>query len=255
MILINLLPEERRPVERTPLPRFLTYVAGVLVACLQISVLLSYHMSKIPDAKQSIETAKKAREEQKKIADEVDAIDKEIQRLGNIRKTLGDLESDRVCWGRILDRLCDSVPDNLWLVSLSIQRQGGGESLGAAEVRRYTIKMTGMALGDTDAEARRNVTDFIRNLTKNFKARDAASIVLGSPPGSPPKQDYDPVLGVRAVEPYLHFITKREVMIPEIKGKPSHKKDAMEFATDMTLETIPYSEKAQLEHKTASPKS
>ncbi len=226
------------------------------MASLQVAFLLSYHVSKIPDKKQSIEIAKKERADLKMEADKVDAIDKEIQRLGNIRKTLGDLESDRVCWGRILDRLCDSVPDNLWLVSLTIQRQGGSGSMGPADVRKYTLKMSGMSLGDSDAEASRNVTDFIRNLTKNFKARDAASAVLAPPPGSQPKQDYDPVLGVRAVEPYLHFITKTEVTLPAVKDKPSQKRDARQFAVDMTLETIPYSEKAQLEQqKTAPPKS
>ena len=42
MIELNLLPEERRPLERTPLPRFLTILGGVVGFC--VSGFLIYYV-------------------------------------------------------------------------------------------------------------------------------------------------------------------------------------------------------------------
>ncbi|MHC4249595.1 MAG: hypothetical protein ACYS9X_10760 [Planctomycetota bacterium] len=40
MIEVNLLPEDRRPVERTPLPRFLTILVGVVGFCVEAILLV-----------------------------------------------------------------------------------------------------------------------------------------------------------------------------------------------------------------------
>ena len=55
MIEVNLLPEDRRPVERTPLPRFLTILGGVIGFCIE-GIFVVFLLTLIPQKRGYLET-------------------------------------------------------------------------------------------------------------------------------------------------------------------------------------------------------
>lgn len=243
MIEINLLPEERRPVERTPLPRLISIFAGVILGFVQVLFLIQYYMISIPNRLTDIRDKTNDRDAFKAQADRVDGIEQSIQKLEKVRKTLGELESDRVCWARILDRLADSFPEGLWLKELSISYDRAGPLRGQLASKYYSLKMSGFAAGDTDTDQRRNVTEFIRKLSQNFLAKGMPP--TGTGPAGPASDtfDYDAFLGVRAFEPELQYMRPIKFSAPMAKkgeAKIAYPLEGTEFACNLMVESIPF---------------
>ena len=125
MIEINLLPDELRQAEGTPPARLATIMASVVVAC-GLSVLVSkYYMVDIPSEKSAIKTCDAQISDLQKKLEEVKKIDADIETLKNKVAALANLNDGRMRYGRLFEKLCNSMPDGVWfrtfVVSSDIQ--------------------------------------------------------------------------------------------------------------------------------------
>ncbi len=124
MIEVNLLPEERRPVERTPLPRFLVILAGVLGFCIEGVALalilydwrpkqdiLAIHQQRINAAQETI--------------GKIDKLKAEITGIEERTAGIERLDKDRRMWAPILYRLSDEpevLPPGVWFRKLELKK-------------------------------------------------------------------------------------------------------------------------------------
>ena len=106
MIEVNLLPEDRRPVERTPLPRFLVILGGVIGFCIE-GVFLGYLAMLIPQKQGEQEGLKLRKAAIEKTLRTIASIKKDIQVIKQRHSDIDKLTNDRRLWGPILYRLCD----------------------------------------------------------------------------------------------------------------------------------------------------
>ena len=106
MIEVNLLPEDRRPVERTPLPRFLTILGGVIGFCIE-GVFVVFLLTLIPQKRGYLESLMLRKQQAQKQVDRVKEIEADIRKISERKKGVEKLQNDRRLWAPILYRLCD----------------------------------------------------------------------------------------------------------------------------------------------------
>jgi Tfp pilus assembly protein PilN len=170
MIEVNLLPEERRPVERTPLPRFLTIVGGVIGFCIE-AIFIVFLMTLIPQKRGDLESLILRRDRAKDQVKLIKGFEQKIRAIEERRKSIDKLVNDRRLWGPILYRLCDPkiIPQRVWYKSLKLQdrRAAGPRSRRGAKQRQQQILLEGYAwssdVGET-ASRMESVNTFIKNL-------------------------------------------------------------------------------------------
>lgn len=121
MIEINLLPPELRPVERTPLPRFLVWCVGAAVAVAGGFLLVFMYLKWLPDLKQESATLDEQISQKQALAAEADKLDREIAEIGKRQKAIEQLWKGRTIWWAKLDQLVDLVPEYVGLESLSFK--------------------------------------------------------------------------------------------------------------------------------------
>ena len=169
MIAINLLPEDRRPVERTPLPRFLVIVGGVAGFCLEIVVLGMFAL-RFPEMRQRREGNKVQQERLKEETKLVDDIERQISRLKQRGDCIEKLRQDRRVWAPILYRL--SAPEILspaiWFRSVKLEQARGRGVRGA--VAKKVLVLDGYARGPDSATMMQEVTGFLGKLRKLYQA-------------------------------------------------------------------------------------
>jgi Tfp pilus assembly protein PilN len=108
MMEINLLPPEHRPVERTPLPRLMTILLGVLLSTAGVVAWAWLSLVIVPKAARDCEAQKQAMIKAKGEADEVQKIESELNAFKARENVLRGLFNERVCWARLLDRLAEA---------------------------------------------------------------------------------------------------------------------------------------------------
>ncbi|HOX07982.1 MAG TPA: hypothetical protein PK280_16410 [Planctomycetota bacterium] len=147
MIEINLLPPEHRPVERTPLPRLLTILGGVLLTAAGVVIWVWLSMVSIPKAKQRCEDRRQAMEKAKKDEAEVLKIEQELKAAKDRQDVLNELFNQRVSWAKVLDRLAEARAgvkglDDVVLTRVEFKKSGGSAPgrKGAAEVRQLFVQ-------------------------------------------------------------------------------------------------------------------
>jgi Tfp pilus assembly protein PilN len=119
MIEINLLPPQYRPVERTPLPLFLSFVGGIVLvgAALLFYVALVKSTSTLMSERESAATKCGKLE---KIANEADRLEKEVKEAGARIDTLFMISQSKIFWSRKLDQLVIVRPASIWLDSITL---------------------------------------------------------------------------------------------------------------------------------------
>jgi len=126
MIEINLLPPEHRPVERTPMPRLLTILVGVLLTMFGVVFWSWLFFIRIPDAVTQRNESKEKERALKRQADEVIALEQEIKLFQQREETLRKLYKTRVRWTRVLDRIAEA------------RKTGGEVVITALEIKKGT---------------------------------------------------------------------------------------------------------------------
>ncbi|MFH1023576.1 MAG: hypothetical protein V1809_09330 [Planctomycetota bacterium] len=122
MIRINLLPVELRHVERTPLPVFISLVAGVILSCVA-TVAFAVGVVKLGDKRNELESVKRELENQKLIAAKVDELERKMRQSVQWRSTFQEIKGRRIEWAPHFDEICDICPGHTWLTGIKINRE------------------------------------------------------------------------------------------------------------------------------------
>jgi len=179
MIEINLLPEEMRKTEGTPPARMLAIMGSVVAVCALGFFIGQYHFVKIPKIELDIKTVDTDIERLKLEKAELDKINADIGTLEAKVAALDNLQQSRVRYARLLDRLCNSVPDNVWFRTFTIGNDNQPAAPGGG--RRYMISLSGYAAGSTKLEMDRKIIELLNNMKREFSVRPE-----GPPPANAP---------------------------------------------------------------------
>ena len=252
MIEINLLPEELRQTEGTPLPRLVAILGSVVVAC-GLGVLVSfYYMVYIPRVNDDIKITKNDIDGLKVQEADVTAKTEEINKLTNKVNTLNNLTDSRMRYGRLLDKLANTVVglDGVWYKSFAISPDGGGGGApGAASGKRYKITLSGTIIGENGAVTSAKFADLMANITTQFsipkeewKGKPGEQMPpnfgfskeLGARFYRPPSADFSDI-GIGGIEP----LPGAAPFTPEQIDKLKVPKQGLDFKFDMAFEMPP----------------
>lgn len=166
MIEVNLLPEDRRPVERTPLPRFLAIIVGVVGFCVEgvllVMILGDFPVQegKLKDIELRIGAAKDNLAQMKSFASR-------IKILKTRNKDIKDLYRYRRTWAPLLHRVSapEVLPRNIWYREIELKQ--GKAARGKTAVEELLLR--GYARGEEDStssmfQAAQAVNDFVEHL-------------------------------------------------------------------------------------------
>ena len=224
MIEINLLPEEHRKTEGTPPARLLTIVLSVALVCGLGAMISSYYLVKIPAIKNEIATAdsdiRKLEEEKKK----VEETRSEINNLKQKVAALDNLSRSRIRYARVLNQLCNAVPEGVWFKTFSVTPDNTAPALGVGvggTGKRYQIALTGYTTGASQLEMDRKLTELLENLTRAFEVpAESAKPAAGQP--VPPEFGWSKFIGAKFDRPRVIGLQYGDIPKPiEIDPKAS----------------------------------
>ncbi len=168
MIEVNLLPEERRPVERTPLPRFLVILGGVLGFCIEGVALalilydwrpkqdiLAIHQQRINAAQETIGKIEKLTAEIADFKERTAGIDR--------------LYKARRVWAPILYRLSDEpevLPPGVWFRKLELKKGSVGTR---GQPPGDVLRISGYARDPSGRNDRAEMYSAMGEFAKNLK--------------------------------------------------------------------------------------
>ena len=162
MIRINLLPEERRPAERTPLPRFLIYVGGLLGFGVAAFLVVWLYMNCRTMEKVKTDLIVRINSEQKTI-DKINELNREINSFRKRKVEIQQLYRSRRRWGPILYMLHDDkvLPRQVWFEQMELTKAaiGGRDSAPA-----YELVVSAYARGKALVAMVQGRNDFARNV-------------------------------------------------------------------------------------------
>ena len=176
MIEINLLPEQMRRAEGTPLPRLLTICVGVALALLLIFVNAKYYMrtKKAVERKDTLirDVADLQVQEQ-----ELTRIEGEIAAIGARIHAAEELFRNRIVYAKLLADLkrainqlgferMNEAREYLWLHTLSIEQSRSAGPYGATDGPKQFLKLEGYAsaAGNNTRRASQMVNDLMYGL-------------------------------------------------------------------------------------------
>lgn len=109
MIKVNLLPPECRKVERTPMLRFATIVAGVVLSASAIGAFLYVHFGMLVNVVSEREKLEDIFATEKAKADQSRALAQEAKEYKARRDEIERIGQERRLWSRKIDELCDII--------------------------------------------------------------------------------------------------------------------------------------------------
>jgi len=173
MIEINLLPQEYRVQERTPLGLFLTVVVGICT----VGAIGVYEIRLKKDLadKQNENVTLKA-EQEKTAKDKADVIklEKDIEVARKRQETIIEISQSKIIWSQKLvqfGRIMQEYP-NFWIDRLNLQKGGGGDK-GRLTLNFYAL---GNNLKDVAAFRKRVIED--TNFWYHFERFDAPRVTV-----------------------------------------------------------------------------
>jgi Tfp pilus assembly protein PilN len=119
-IRINLLPPEARQAESTPLPRFLVTAGGAALGASLFFCILWVFLVGVPGQNRLKETKQDLLSQQRAVARQADILQARIDDLKRRATTVEMINRSRVLWAPQLDWLCDLLPEDIWLTTLSV---------------------------------------------------------------------------------------------------------------------------------------
>ncbi|MBI4230728.1 MAG: hypothetical protein HY608_07815 [Planctomycetes bacterium] len=123
MIRINLLPEEMRRSEGTPLPRRLAIFAGTALIALLAMAWVTVHFQTIPEREASIKARTRERNDlQARVDADVVPLDQYLAATKTRQKIAEELRASRPLWAPVLDALWTTISssEGAWLEDLGL---------------------------------------------------------------------------------------------------------------------------------------
>lgn len=127
MILVNLLPEELRPIKRTPLPHILS-VALLLAAIAGSAFVFYQNFARTNALKAEIARTEQDLKSLKAIVDEYNQLGQRKNQLKDKVDTIEEILRDRKIWSQHLHRLAQLTPDNFWYSGIKETQQNFREN-------------------------------------------------------------------------------------------------------------------------------
>lgn len=144
MITVNLLPPDLRPVERTPLPRFLVIVVGVALAAVALVLLTFIYFIWIPRVHTQIANKEQELTNLRAQAGEYETLSAALQNITQREKALEEIYRTRTIWWKKLALLSDLTPSYVGLTTLGFKQPTGvGRAAQAADAG--TLKVESIA--------------------------------------------------------------------------------------------------------------
>jgi len=171
MIEVNLLPDEWRPIERTPWPRFAAILATVLIGGIEITFLAGILLNKIPAEKQLRDEEQRQLNSKQTTLNKKRAFVKKIDDYKQRLDTMVELRESQTFWGRMLYHLANRVPENVWISEIRLQNPMGAGFGGAQEGRSLIIKA--YARGGLNGAGESASPDMLENVSKFSKSLQA----------------------------------------------------------------------------------
>jgi len=113
MIIINLLPEELRPIKRTPLPHLLSLMV-LFIALAGLAFLFVTKTAQIAGKRAELAQANADLEKLRAVVEEYNALSEKKQQLENKINVIQEILSDRIIWSEQLHTLASLTPENFW---------------------------------------------------------------------------------------------------------------------------------------------
>ncbi len=165
MLRINLLPEDRRTVERTPLPRFLILLLGVALISGELAVGF-YGYMKLRNLNARKQQKQEKEQSLQKHVETFNELKKEIRVLERRKEILaeispGDSIKERYQWSYAIDQLFTVIDESpgVWISGLSGSMvEGEGRGAGAA------LTLSFQAMSATFLERMTKFTEWINKL-------------------------------------------------------------------------------------------
>lgn len=145
MIVVNLLPEELRPIKRTPLPHLLSLLVAALALVAIGAVYLAAvaeigeRRAELADTQEKLQALQATVEDFKKLKDKLNQLDRKL-------KVIEDITKDRIIWSERLHQLVTLTPDNFWYKSIeetsqtiTVEREEVDEKTGATKIVRDRV--------------------------------------------------------------------------------------------------------------------
>ncbi len=141
MIRINLLPEEMRKREKTPLSRIVVTLVGTLVTVTSASVFAYAHFGLLHEAGSRLDRARselESLEPEARYADDLLREKKDFDKRSEIIQSIGN---SRTLWSRKLDQLCDVTNNGgdadrhfVWFRGLSMRPSNAKDTTSSGTV-------------------------------------------------------------------------------------------------------------------------
>jgi Tfp pilus assembly protein PilN len=184
MILINLLPEELRPIKRTPLPHLLSI--AILVAAIVGSGLMFFQtFSKTVSLKRDIAQTEQELDSLSAIVDEYNQLGERKLELQDKVSTIEEILLDRKIWSRHLHRLAQLTPENFWYSGIKetsqtfrenvikrdpktgqpVMDKKGEPEMEIATVQKPVLEISGYIINDE--EGRANLNELLQATTED----------------------------------------------------------------------------------------
>jgi Tfp pilus assembly protein PilN len=160
MIEINLLPQEMRQPEGTPLPRLLTIIGGVVLAVVGGLFGAQYYVVKIPQLRIQISDHERVKAQKGNVRERVAALQRDLSKIQEKVNSMQTLEDSRIRWARVLDRIRKAVPEDCVLRRFTYRPEGAPVAAGVPTGKRYTISLQGATAGETTQQCTEKLLKF-----------------------------------------------------------------------------------------------
>ena len=147
MIEVNLLPVELRRVERTPMPRLLTILAGTILAMTTAAFAVVVNLRKVPDLRHGESTLVVEIKGLKKQEKEYEHLVGCIEEFRDRKSAIAEIWRKRVEWAEKLSQLCDLTPRHVGLKEIKLQASRESRQTTGKETAGGTLVLDSISAG------------------------------------------------------------------------------------------------------------
>ena len=119
MIVVNLLPQELRPIKRTPLPHLISLLVLVL-AIAGMGLMFVGKASEIGRAKAKLAETEQQLDGLKETVEKYNALSTKKEQLENKINVIQEILEARIIWSQQLNELATLTPSNFWYKSIKV---------------------------------------------------------------------------------------------------------------------------------------